>query len=480
MPELSPNSLTVSSTEFVTENLIYPKSEAVMPAVDALSVLMDVPYIVRILVSLGVILALNRWVRNLGVSVVVGTVLLMVWSGHSVSSATRVLHGFLGSANTWFLLLVVFLVIWLSMQLAEAGVMSEMVGAVRRRLPRHGAMAVLPAVIGMLPMPGGAAFSAPMVGECDDGERVYPLLKSKTNYWFRHVWEYWWPLYPGVLLAIEKTGLAVWEFMLLQLPMSFMSIGVGSAFLLRKIKRTDTAEAASGQGDEPTGDENESRTSGRDPMELVRLASPVIIVIAVYAIIRVMFPLVYETNKYLPMVTGLVVAIFGLQRGRPLSRESWKRIIFSRKAGVLALLVFLIGIYGAFIESRLPGGSMLMTEVKAELQTWGIPTVLMLVLLPFFSGLATGLAVGFVGTSFPIVMTLLGQDPAAGTLLAGTVLAFGCGYMGMILSPVHICLIVTNEHFQTRVVRSLAGLVVPSSVMGLLVLLYSLLIYLMF
>nr|HPQ53769.1 DUF401 family protein [Spirochaetota bacterium] len=77
--------------------------------------------------------------------------------------------------------------------------------------------------------------------------------------------------------------------------------------------------------------------------------------------------------------------------------------------------------------------------------------------IPFISGITTGIAVGFVGASFPIVVSLSGGD------ISQLVLAYGCGYMGMILSPVHVCLVVTAEHFGTDVGTTLRKILYPAS-----------------
>ncbi len=66
----------------------------------------------------------------------------------------------------------------------------------------------LPALIGMLPMPGGAIFSAPLVDSVDDNDELFSSEKAAVNYWFRHIWEYWWPMYPGVILAVKYSGLS--------------------------------------------------------------------------------------------------------------------------------------------------------------------------------------------------------------------------------------------------------------------------------
>ena len=68
-----------------------------------------------------------------------------------------------------------------------------------------------------------------------------------------------------------------------------------------------------------------------------------------------------------------------------------------------------------------------------------------------------GINVGTIGASFPVVMTLLGASPPLALLLPTTVLAYAAGFMGQMLSPVHV----TNQYFKTPLLRSLAGLILP-------------------
>jgi hypothetical protein len=96
-------------------------------------------------------------------------------------------------------------------------------------------------------------------------------------------------------------------------------------------------------------------------------------------------------------------------------------------------------------------------------------------LIPFVSALATGLAVGYIGASFPIVLSLLGAEPSYGSLLAAMVLAQGFGMTGLMLSPVHVCLLVSNEYFETGLTPTLTKLIKPS----VLVLIGTVLFYLL-
>jgi hypothetical protein len=317
-------------------------------------------------------------------------------------------------------------------------------------------MAVLPAVIGLLPMPGGALFSAPLVDSCDVDDTVERITKSKTNYWFRHVWEFWWPLYPGVLLAMALAGLDVWHMLLAGLPLTFAMAGAGWWFLLRRI-----------DPEHPDIERPE-----RPDVHLLHLFAPIWIVVLVYAAVRLgalglsqVTQAVGPVNKYAPMATGIMAAMLVLQRMRPVEREEWRDILVSRRLARLVLIVLAVRIYGAYISSDVPGadGGNLADLMGAELEGWGVSMLIVMMVLPFVAGLTTGLGIGFVGASFPVLMGLIGGAEASWQLrVAWVALAYGFGEMGMMLSPVHVCHIVTNEHFRTRLAHSIRGLLTPA------------------
>jgi len=405
----------------------------------------QVPYLVRILLTLCLILIINRLTSQLALAIFMGITALAFWSSHPFSSSTSIALSRLTSRDNIFLLSVVFLVIWLSSQMKETGVMVDLVKNVQTSLSTRFSMAALPAVIGLLPMPGGALFSAPLVEECDKKKVVDSLIKTRVNYWFRHVWEFWWPLYPGVLLAVGLTGLEVWQFILLQFPLCIFAIGAGYLFLLRKIDKTKKYKHSSTRN-------------------FLLLTTPIIVVIAVYISISVFVPQALKVSKYFPMFMGILCALIFLQIQRPLKLNTWKKIIFNLKTVNLALIVALVRIYSAFIEARLPDGLFLIDHIKIELAHVGIPILAIVMILPFISGLNTGLAVGFVGASFPIVINLIGTSPELGSIFSITVLSYTCGWVGMILSPVHVCFIVTSKYFNTSLFKNLKGLIKPAVV----------------
>ena len=306
-------------------------------------------------------------------------------------------------------------------------------------------------MIGFLPMPGGALFSAPMVDSADPQRALSGLLKTQTNHWFRHIWEYWWPLYPGVILALELTRLEIWQFILVQLPVTLIAAGSGALFLLRRIPRGER------------GAENNPSPPAPGPRRsFLRLVAPILVVVVVFALLQLLFPGLRKVSRYVPMAAGLVLALAVLQWQRRLLLSAWVQAVFSWRALQITLLVVVVRLYGAVLEAPLPDGVFPVALLRSELALFGIPDALLIAFLPFIAGFTMGSTVGYVGATFPLALSLLGPSPSLGRLAATTVLAYGFGFMGELLSPVHICLVVTAEYFKIRLLRSLSSLIAPA------------------
>ena len=256
-----------------------------------MQILPGLPWIFKALGSLGIILLINNLAKNLTLSVTLGALTLAILSGHSFIDIFNIASDCLFSMNHILLLIVIAQVYWLSNQMAKTGVMQDLVSLIQSKLSSRISMAVLPAVIGFLPVPGGSLFSAPLVDNCDPESHLEPPLKSVINYWYRHVWEYWWPLYPGVLLAMDITGLNTPQFLI------FTAIITGYIFFLRRVPKDNIMR-------------------GKKEGSLKRfllLISPIIIIIGINTLVQSFFPKIAQYNRYIPISLGIIVATVFLQ-----------------------------------------------------------------------------------------------------------------------------------------------------------------------
>jgi len=95
--------------------------------------LLAAPVIIKVLASLIVILVLNRFCRHLAVPLTCAAALLALWSGHSPGAGLAIAWRRLSSTNDLFLLAIIFQVVWLSSQMAEAGGQNESFKPLYRR-----------------------------------------------------------------------------------------------------------------------------------------------------------------------------------------------------------------------------------------------------------------------------------------------------------------------------------------------------------
>jgi len=395
------------------------------------------------------ILLLNRFGLTLGLSILLSSIVLSVWSGAGMAGLYFQLDNFVLPEN-YLLPVVILSLLFLVEVLGKTGRMERTMGALRGMFKSKKTLfAGLPALIGMLPMPGGALFSAPLVASVDENDELPVAEKAAINYWFRHIWEYWWPMYPGVILAVRFSGLSFTKYMLLQFPLTIVSLLGGYFFILRKGTATDSAIKLA------LNSKREDVFSALGPILLLVLTTIMgSSVLSGSGVSK-------TVSSLLAMLVGIILAITISLRGKRRAFAQSAGIFRQRNLWLLLLLIISVQIFSAVLKCPLGNaGNNIVAGMRDEFVSAGIPVFLIIIMVPFISGLVTGIAFGFVGASFPIVFAIIGPDPATGVVAAATVLAYSSGYMGMMLSPLHVCFAVTCEYFGTRMVsvyRYLAG-----------------------
>ena len=230
--------------------------------------------------------------------------------------------------------------------------------------------------------------------------------------------------------------LQTWKFMLLQVPFTFVSITAGYFFLLRSHKFTFTAD----------GTEEDNLPS------IFQVLLPIIIIVLATLLLPGLFQKILPglnpaSWKLLAMLTGLVISL-GIIRA---SRQNLGRKMFSDITSKKTGNVF-ITLAGVMIFESLLNSSGLIPLAGQELSRGNVPIALIIAFLPFLAGLVTGIAIGFAGAAFPIVVGFVSAD-ATLQPIAALVLAFSMGYAGMMLSPVHLCFLLTVDYFSASFIK---------------------------
>jgi hypothetical protein len=101
--------------------------------------------------------------------------------------------------------------------------------------------------------------------------------------------------------------------------------------------------------------------------------------------------------------------------------------------------------------------------VSAELKNFNIPLVVVVMMLPFVVGAIVGITVAFVGSTFPILIALVVSLGKGDLLLPYLMLALVSGFMGVLLSPLHLCLQLSNKYFGASLLGMYRYLWLPSA-----------------
>ena len=360
----------------------------------------------------------------------------------------------LTSIETIILFLVITLILVLSHSLETSGQMRRLLDSFKG-ISRNARLnlALFPAIIGLLPMPGGAVFSAPMVYEISRKENLSARHKTLINYWFRHIWEFSWPLYPGIILTCALSGIDLGTFILIQFPLTPFMACIGYFTLLRSVPIQKEPALSSSVG-------NRRRF-------LVELL-PILIVVGgaisfgtvIYLIGNVWAPF-KGVRKEISLITALIISVFWVWRYNQMSIMAIKGIFLNK-----SLLSMLFMIAGIMIFQGALKDSHAVSEISQSLTDARVPIILVIVILPFLVGIVTGISVAFVGATFPIIFSLISDTSMAGQLHAYTVLAFCSGYLGVLLSPLHVCLVLTCEYFHTTLIQTYKRLLFPCAVLA--------------
>jgi integral membrane protein (TIGR00529 family) len=354
------------------------------------------------------ILLLLRKKLNIGLVMFVAASVLSLLYRMSLPSIWETCKSAILNDVTIKLILALSFIRIFEMILREHAVLTKMTAAVKSIFKnRKIVMISMPLLIGLMPSIGGAYFSAPMVAETTSDTNMSPEEKGFINYWYRHPWEFILPLYPGILLASAIAKVELYNIILANAGYAALVVIAGFIFAMHGVKgMVKTKE----------------RLLKRDLWSFAPIAA--VLILVVFFHIELHYALL-----------AVVISLLFFYRYNLKSTRSAIRYGFS-----LDVIILILGIM-IFKEAMDHSGAV--NNLSKFFIQEGIPVLPVLFLLPFITGLLTGVTVGFVGATFPLIISL------SETISLGAIsFAFASGFLGVLLSPVHVCLLLTREYFQ--------------------------------
>jgi len=363
------------------------------------------------LIFIFIVFLLRRKI-NIGYALIAGSLLFFILYPFHLKKTGIALFNALISHTSINLYLSLTLIKSFEYSLRQTGLMQKMTEASQSLLGNKKLSIIsMPLVMGMLPSLGGAYLSAPMVDSATKNLNMAKEEKAFINYWYRHPWELILPLYPGVVLASAVSGVHLRELIILNLPAAMILFLAGFVLSMRNVK-----------------DKNQLSTSNRNFKSLYSFIP----------IILVLFPVIaFKIDLYISFIFNIILLCLYY-------RKSFKEILSIIKHGFTSDIFYLV--IGVIIFKEMLQVSGAVDGIARAITQSGIPYLIVFTILPLFVGLITGITIGYVGSTFPLIMTL------KQTLPYEISIAFVAGYLGVLISPLHLCLILTKEYFKANII----------------------------
>jgi integral membrane protein (TIGR00529 family) len=399
-----------------------------------MTILENIPAIFKMIVIFLLVLSCIRKKLSLGNAFLLGSLFLCLLFGMHPRVALKSMLTSITDPKTLSIAVIVSLIMVLSTSMELAGQMQRMLknfqGLISR--PRLN-LIVFPALIGLLPMPGGAVFSAPMVKELGSGSKLSEVQLSFVNYWFRHIWEYWWPLYPGILLTTVLTEINLLTIMLIMCPFTAIAVWLG----YRALKGPDNFSKASADFRQPS------------LWPFIRELMPILVVIFPGLGLGILLSKLlsgFLISREIGLILALCAAITWVWYQNPLSKKQKVSTLTSPQ-----LLKMIYMIFGILIFKGILTDSRAAASISQELMQMHIPLTLIAAILPLLVGMSSGIVIAFLGSTLPILVPLIRSLGETQFLPAYAMLIIACGFAGVMLSPLHLCFLLSNEYFAVSI-----------------------------
>jgi len=269
-------------------------------------------------------------------------------------------------------------------------------------------LAFIPALLGLIPMPAGAMFSAPMVKEVGGRVGLTPEEETFVNYWFRHIWEFVWPLFP-LTIATVIVGF-VWEYKNLRKDTTL----INKKDILLNLKK---------------------------------------LFFGVWPILLIIIMVLGTKTDLLVSLVIVILSLVFLNVNK-LSLKTLKEIIRNDIDLNVVILIVSIMIFKRMLQ--VSGGVEIIPGAFAKL---GIHPFIVLFIIPFFIATMTGLGTAALGIGLPVLLPIIIVQGE--TNLYYAMLAFSGSFSGVMISPMHLCLVVTKNYFKADMGKIYKMLILP-------------------
>jgi len=383
--------------------------------------------------AVSIILFLVLLYRKIGLGIsLTAAAFLMSLLSLGIDGTATVLLETCRDQTTLSLVFASFFIIIMSILYKEMGLVDDLTRSLGGFIKNSKIIvSVLPAVIGLMPVAGGALMSAPMVDAEADKLGLDDSKKTFINIWFRHAIIPVYPVTQFIILTAALTQTGIDELIIRQVLVVIVMIAVGYFIGLRKTQPQKT-------------DNIETETNQKANLKLL-LTSFLPIIITVFLTAALNIDIAVAT------LAG-VITIFAITKT--------KATVFKKTLKNRAVWEVTLAAFAAMLLKNVTVASGASEIIGTTLANANMPAIILLSVVPAALGFLMGSPSAAVALSVPILAETVVFIPETAGLL------FISAYLGYMIAPTHLCLVFTAQYFKSSINRSFKYLI-PATVISM-------------
>ncbi|MGI6666136.1 MAG: DUF401 family protein [Bacillota bacterium] len=300
------------------------------------------------------------------------------------------------------------------------------------------AIMAVPALVGTMPVLGGAALSAPLVDKLGQALALPPDTKAAANLTFRHGMFFVFPFSTSLILTSNLTGFPVPRLIAKMWPMSLVLWGVGYFALLHRAPTAGRLLSDAG----PRGEREAAATKVDEGMERDQgqtrlLGLKEFLVYGGPLLLALTLGMALKLPLWLALFFGIGVAVLlALRKRQPLPSRA--ALLKGANPGQV-LAMFWIMAFKSFVEM-----TPVFRAVVDRATAIGISPALLAILLPMVFGYANASQTATISVLIPIFVPASASEAVR---LGFISLIYGSSFTAYFFSPLHMCQVLTCQYY---------------------------------
>ncbi len=326
--------------------------------------------------------------------------------------------------------LATFGIMWLSQLYKVTGALDDLSRSLGRIIKNSKiVLSALPAVIGLLPVAGGALMSAPIVDSEADKLKMKSEMKAYINIWFRHTVYPVYPTSPSLITTAALTGVTLTGVILRQIPVVAVMLVAGYLIGFWKSPKKEKMEG-----------EKCKAEKGSNIKNFLKASLPILTTLIVTVFIDC---LSYNLSKQ--GFDVLIATFAGLAVLAILFKIRVK--VFAEPLKSLGFYGITAAAYGAFLLRNVMGEAGISEIFRPLLAGGSLNMIFLLTIIPAVLGFLTGSPPAGIAISISILTGALNFSTSSAALI------YACAYLGYLIAPTHLCFTFTADYFKTPLGR---------------------------